>query len=607
MRKAYRSLFTAMVAVGMVVASSAVASAVPQLDVSGTTPANTAIAISRSAFPAGSASVVIAQEGVWQDQVAGVSLAGALGGSMLISSPSTVTAPLAAELARLGATRVFVLEHERLPRLASLVASALPEAAEVVSVRTSDVSRGARTVSRVVAATRSVAPTSALVLNPGSWVGAVASVSAASAGWPVLFADSARPGANASALAELGISRAVVVGGASATLDAETVALRSVLGDANVVRVQGSSRYVMARTVARTIAPSAGMGFSAPVIVAGSRWQDAVLAGTLGARRGSVTLLSAPGGIGNDLAGDLFARRGSITSLAFVGSAKYLPQRHRAEAQQALRARAFSQSRAMRHVRVLAGYGPRRAGGAAERKAAAYVAARLREYGYTVTSQSFPIPGGKRSMNVIAQKAGSSKRVVVIGAHMDSKYPSPGANDNASGVAVMLELARCLADSNGLVPTVRFVGFGAEEVAGVRPTDHHFGSRHYVRSLSSSRFAEIESMLSVDMVGYGSTFNVRTLRRGPMTTVRSLQSWGAFTGQPLPFLKDPGRDGWSDHEAFEQRGTSVAWLEWRNDPLYHTKRDTYAHVSASRVNRTGRLVRGWLLNLSASKLAALTP
>jgi hypothetical protein len=591
----------------MVVATPVAVSAVPQFDVSGTTPASTAIAVSRSAFPAGSESVVIAQEGVWQDQIAGASLAGALCGSMLLSSPSTVTAPLAAELTRLGATRVFVLEHERLPRLASQVASALPDGAHVVSVRTSDVSRGARTISRVVAATRSVAPTSALVLNPGSWVGAVAAVSAASAGWPVLFADAARPGANANALAELGVSRAVVVGGASATLDAETTALRNVLGDVNVVRVQGPNRYAMASTVARTIAPSAGMGFSAPVIVPGARWQEAVLAGTLGARRGSVVLLGAPDGIGNDIAGDLFARRGSIASLAFVGSVSDLPKRQRAEAQQALRARAFSQSRAMRHVRTLASYGPRRAGGRAERKAAQYVSARLREYGYTVTSQSFPIPGNKRSMNIIAQKVGSSNDVVVIGAHMDSKHPSPGANDNASGVAVMLELARCLADSDGLVPTVRFVGFGAEEVVGASPMDHHFGSRHYVKSLSSSRFAEIESMISVDMVGYGGTFNVRSLSRGPMTTVRSLQAWGAFTGQPLPFLKDFGRDGWSDHEAFEQRGTSVAWLEWRNDPLYHTKRDTYSHVSASRVNRSGRLVRGWLLDLPASKLAALTP
>jgi hypothetical protein len=48
-------------------------------------------------------------------------------------------------------------------------------------------------------------------------------------------------------------------------------------------------------------------------------------------------------------------------------------------------------------------------------------------------------------------------------------------------------------------------------------------------------------------------------------------------------------------------------LEWRNDPVYHTTRDTHRHVSANRVRRTGRLVRGWLLDLARTEVAALRP
>jgi Zn-dependent M28 family amino/carboxypeptidase len=260
----------------------------------------------------------------------------------------------------------------------------------------------------------------------------------------------------------------------------------------------------------------------------------------------------------------------------------------------------------MGHVRALAGMGPRGAGSAAERRAASYLAAKLRSYGYAVTVQTVKIPGGRTSRNVYAQRGGRSSRMIVLGSHMDSKPPSPGGNDNASGCAVTLELARVLADAD-VAPTVRFVFFGAEEISGATANDHHFGSRTHVKRMSAYDRGRTEAMVSIDMVGYGSVFNVRNLRRAPMTAVSSVQTWARTSGQPLIYLKDPSRTGWSDHEAFEFAGIPVAWLEWRNDPVYHTRKDTAAHVSADRVTRTGRLTRGWLLDLNTSDVAALRP
>jgi Zn-dependent M28 family amino/carboxypeptidase len=316
-------------------------------------------------------------------------------------------------------------------------------------------------------------------------------------------------------------------------------------------------------------------------------------------------LLSAQQAQPEALGAYLYANRSQVASYAFLGGLGTLPNGVRAEAQHALRAPPFSNARAMGHIKVIAGFGPRKAGGSAERKTADYVASQLQSYGYTVTFQTVTLPGGLTSRNVIAEKPGTSSQVLVIGGHMDSKYPSPGANDNASGVAVTLELARVLAMAEGTAPTVRFIGFAAEEIAGATPTDHHFGSRQYVAALSSAGKARIESMLSVDMVGYGTTFNVRNLQKAPMTTVKSLRAWGAYCGQPLPYLMDFGRSGWSDHEAFEFAGIPVAWLEWRDDPVYHTTRDTYGHVQPDRVARTGRLLRGWVLNLTPGAFEAL--
>ncbi|TLM66146.1 MAG: M28 family peptidase [Actinobacteria bacterium] len=276
----------------------------------------------------------------------------------------------------------------------------------------------------------------------------------------------------------------------------------------------------------------------------------------------------------------------------------------RTELAQATLAPPYDNARAMAHVAALAALGPRTAGGAAEHEGFDYVADRLREYGYAVTVQNVTLPSGRTSHNVIAERAGASADVVVLGAHADSKWPSPGANDNASGVGVVLELARVFAQAQQ-APTVRFIAFGAEEIAGVTADDHHFGSRQYVASLSSAQRSRIAAAVSVDMVGYGTVFNVRSMQVGPPTAVVSLQRWGTATGQPLPFLKDLGRYGWSDHEGFERVGIPAAWLEWRVDPAYHTTGDTHAHVQPARVRACGHLLRGWLLDLDAADLDAL--
>ena len=70
----------------------------------------------------------------------------------------------------------------------------------------------------------------------------------------------------------------------------------------------------------------------------------------------------------------------------------------------------------------------------------------------------------------------------------------------------------------------------------------------------------------------------------------------------LRYLAGPG---WSDHEAFERAGYPVAWLEWRNDPVYHTAADTSGHIVKSRLRTTGSLLLAFLYGLGDDELAAL--
>jgi len=253
---------------------------------------------------------------------------------------------------------------------------------------------------------------------------------------------------------------------------------------------------------------------------------------------------------------------------------------------------------AMGHVRVLADdIGPRPGGSDAEGEAADYVADLLESYGYEVAIESVPMPSGPDSRNVVAQKAGESGRVVVIGAHIDTKGDSPGANDNGTGVGIVLVLAQELADRE-TVATFRFEFYGAEERPGDDPDAHHFGSRHRVASLGEEELDRIAGMICVDMVGYGPAFHVRSMQRGPFTLVEDILGFAEDREVAVTFRRDPGATGWSDHEAYELTGIPVAWLEWRDDPYYHSPGDDLAHVQQEKVRIAGQLVFDYVRSLS---------
>lgn len=263
----------------------------------------------------------------------------------------------------------------------------------------------------------------------------------------------------------------------------------------------------------------------------------------------------------------------------------------------------FDVNVAMVMTRDLAELGPRVAGSDVEHEAFDLLEERLETLGYLVARQTVPIPGGV-SYNLIVERAGRTNRVLVLGAHVDSKDPSPGANDNASGCGVVYALAKSLKEVE-TDATIRFIFFGAEEVVGSKPDDHHFGSRHYVSLLSQTEKDRIAGMLSVDMVGYGTSFVVRTMQKGPQTMMQATLDHADLFEYPLTFLKDEGSAGWSDYEAFEHAGIPAAWVEWRDDPYYHTERDVYSHVSSARVRTTGELLAGLAVMLTEDDLLAL--
>jgi hypothetical protein len=263
----------------------------------------------------------------------------------------------------------------------------------------------------------------------------------------------------------------------------------------------------------------------------------------------------------------------------------------------------FDAVRALSDAREITSFGVRPGGSSAEASAAAYIERRLQQMGYETTVETFALPNGRTSRNVSARRAGfASRRSVVLGAHFDTKPPSPGGNDNASGCGVVLELARLLAD-NPAAGEVRFVFFGTEEFLVDAPGDnHHLGSRYDAAELSRAQVDNTAAMISVDMVGYGSKFHVRTMRRGEQTLADDLLAEARRTGVGLTFEQDRGPTGWSDHEPYELRGIPAAWLQWQDDPAYHTPADDADHIAATPMRVTGDFLLAWLRGLDPAAL-----
>lgn len=133
-------------------------------------------------------------------------------------------------------------------------------------------------------------------------------------------------------------------------------------------------------------------------------------------------------------------------------------------------------------------------------KAADYIEAAMRTAGCMVTRQSFTY-AGNTYYNVAGEVKGhgpNSNHILIIGAHYDTAVGTPGADDNASGVAALLELARMTA----LRPagrTIRFVAFSLEEPP-VFGTDM-MGSYAYARQ-TAREGVTVYGMISLEMLGY---------------------------------------------------------------------------------------------------------
>src|SRR5512132_3080427 len=225
--------------------------------------------------------------------------------------------------------------------------------------------------------------------------------------------------------------------------------------------------------------------------------------------------------------------------------------------------------RAKQTVRAIAVLGPRVAGSANELRAGRVVRARFARLGLTPVVQGVPLQRGGFSRNLVFRTGGGPLRAIVV-AHLDGVSAGPAANDNGSGVGALLEVARELGDT----PGVLYAALGAEErvMTGSRL---HLGSARLLRSLSRAERGSVRLALSLDMVGYGPELNVRGLERSPNRSAQRTLVAARRLGLRATYLRDRGQ---SDHEELTRGGLPAAWIEWRWDPCWHTACDRTGRV-----------------------------
>lgn len=193
----------------------------------------------------------------------------------------------------------------------------------------------------------------------------------------------------------------------------------------------------------------------------------------------------------------------------------------------------------------------------------------------------------RATANVVATRRGTTRpdEVVVAGGHYDSVPQSPGANDNASGVAATLEAARVLAQAP-TARTIQFVLFAAEELG-------LYGSMAF----AGERRQGAVAMINLDMVGWGDRLMLGASPNRDESIVAAAERAAGRLGIPVSRFRASG----SDHVSFERHGIPAVFFHRGVDPHYHQPTDVPANVAARNLEEAARLLAALLQDLAQAR------
>lgn len=269
----------------------------------------------------------------------------------------------------------------------------------------------------------------------------------------------------------------------------------------------------------------------------------------------------------------------------------------------------FSGERALTSASKLLDFGPRITGTGASVEAGDWLIEQLRLLGWDVVIQPFTVTEGVGGRNIIAVRSHSQpgSPVIQLATPYDTRLAAdadpdpakqqratPGANSGASGVAVLLELARTL-DVERTGHTICLGFFDAEQNGGLPGWEPHFGSQIFVRSLPVSvpRCAAPRFVVGVEQAGatdqrfFQSEDSDPTLQDALWQTAANLDYADWFPRQMRPAVEGV-------QTAFAEADMATAALVGTDYPAANTMQDTLDKLSADTLQRVGMTLETWL-------------
>lgn len=257
----------------------------------------------------------------------------------------------------------------------------------------------------------------------------------------------------------------------------------------------------------------------------------------------------------------------------------------------------FDGSRAYQDVINQVNFGPRVPGSAAHDAEVEYITAELAKTGWQVTIQDTTY-AGQRVQNITAFRTWTNQPIILC-AHYDSRLvadrekdeslrsqPVPGANDGASGVAVLLELARVLPAEE---TDVWLVFFDAEDQGDLPGWDWALGASAYADALT----VEPQVVILLDMIGDVDLNIYREISSNDELTDEIWQT-AAELGYSDHFIDADKYQMVDDHTPFLEKGIPAVDLIDFDYPSWHTSHDTADKVSAQSLEIVGNVLMAWL-------------
>jgi glutaminyl-peptide cyclotransferase len=246
-------------------------------------------------------------------------------------------------------------------------------------------------------------------------------------------------------------------------------------------------------------------------------------------------------------------------------------------------------------------FGPRITGSEASRQAGESIADELRRLGWSVEFQDFEYKG-VAVRNIIARANVGLGPVVILGAHYDTRRradkdpqgtnePVPGANDGASGVAVLLELARSV-DLKRVPHELWLAFFDAEDNGGLDGWDWTVGSTYMAAHLGDFQ-VKPEAMILVDMIGDADQ-QIYFDRNSDAELSAGIWATAARLGYVQYFIPSPKYAMIDDHIPFINAGVPAVDIIDFDYPAWHTTQDTADKVSAASLEHVGRTLEAYL-------------